>query len=320
MKSKISLFLVLSLAIVFVAGGSLVVQADEHEVSFGYINWPGVTVKTHVARTVLETLGYEVEATQLQVPPTYKALSEGNIDIFLGGWIPTMNTYLDPYLEEGSIKKLEINLNETVYRNAVPEYVWEAGVRSLADLDKPEYRDKFDLNDDGQPEFYGIEPGNEGNKIIIEAIENDTYGLGDWEFVPSSTAGMLSQVEKAAENEDWIVFLGWEPHWMNIEWDLKYLKDPERIWPEPGKEVVWTLSREGFKGDKENLHRFFKQFRVTPTWQNDWIYEYTYQENEPEDIAEKWIQNHLEVVDLWTYGVESADGRRARDVIREKYE
>lgn len=320
MKTKFSYLLIVSLIFVFLLGGGFVAQAKNPKVRFGYINWPGVTVKTQVAKTLLETMGYDVEATQLQVPATYKALSTGDLDVFLGGWIPTMLTYLEPYFEEETIEKLEINLNETVYRNAVPKYVWDAGVRSLADLDKPEYRDKFDLNGDGQPEFYGIEPGNEGNKIIIDAIDNDTYGLGDWDFVASSTAGMLSQVRKAAKNEDWIVFLGWKPHWMNIEWDLKYLKDPERIWPEPGKEVVWTLSRVGLDEDMPEVYQFLKQFKVTPAWQSNWIYEYTYEENPPEEIAETWIKNHLDAVDLWVYGVETVDGERARDVIRKEYE
>lgn len=320
MKTKFTYSLILSLVFVFLAGGIFAAQANSHKVSFGYINWPGVTVKTHVAEKVLETLGYEVKLTQLQVPATYKALSIGDRDLFLGGWYPTMKTYLDPYLKKGTIKKVAVNLNETVYRNAVPEYVWKKGVHSLADLDKPKYRDKFDLNGNGKPEFYGIEPGNEGNKIDIMAIENNTYGLGDWEFIPSSTAGMLSQVKKAAKNDQWIVFLGWKPHWMNIEWDLKYLKDPERIWPKPGKEVVWTLSRKGFEGDKPNLYKFFKQFKVTAAWQSMWIKGYTYEGKEPGNVAETWIKNHLDAVDMWVYGVNSVDGKRARHVIRKKYE
>ncbi|MFB6290662.1 MAG: ABC transporter substrate-binding protein [Candidatus Bipolaricaulia bacterium] len=320
MKTKFAYLLVLSLVFAFLIGGGFVAQAQKPKVRFGYINWPGVTVKTQVAKQILETLGYKVEATQLQVPATYKALSIGDLDVFLGGWIPTMLTYLEPYFEEGTIEKLSVNLNETVYRNAVPKYVWDAGVHSLADLDKPKFRDKFDLNGNGKPEFYLIEPGNEGNKIVIDAIKNDTYGLGDWESIASSTSGMLSQVKKAAKNKDWIVFLGWKPHWMNIEWDLKYLDDPKRIWPKPGKEVVWTLSRTGLKEDLPQVYKFFEQFQVTPAWQSNWIYEYTYEGNKPEKVAEMWIKNHLDVVDMWVYGVKSVDGKRARDVIRAKYE
>lgn len=313
---KIFFAMVGALLIIGLLGIGLV-QAKEPEVRFGYINWPGVTVKTQVAKEILETLSYKVDATQLMVPATYKALSIGDLDIFLGGWIPTMLTYLEPYFEADTIKKVVINLNETVYTLAVPKYVWDAGVHSEADLHK--YEEKFDLDGNGKPEIYGIEPGNEGNLIMIEAIENNTYNLKNWEVIESSTAGMLSQVKKAVPKGDWIVWLGWAPHWMNMEWDMKYLEDPLELWGPPGAEVVWTLSRPGLAEDMPNVQKFFEQFKVTPAWQSDWIYGYTYAGNEPEDVARAWIETHLDVVDLWVYGVKSVDGERARNVIRAKF-
>jgi glycine betaine/proline transport system substrate-binding protein len=37
-------------------------------------------------------------------------------------------------------------------------------------------------------------------------IKNDTYGLGDWEIVESSTSGMLSEVDKAVREGEWVAF------------------------------------------------------------------------------------------------------------------
>jgi len=288
------------------AGSAL---AEQDSVKFGSVNWPGVTVKSQVAAQVLEALGYEAEITQLQVPAIFKALSMDQLDAFLGTWLPTMNNYVDPYLEEESIVLMATNLDETKYSNAVPQYVYDAGVTSLADLDKPEYRDKFDLNGDGTPEVYGIEPGNDGNKVIIDAIANDTYGLGDWDMIPSSTAGMLSQVKKAAKNKDWIVFLGWEPHWMNITWDLAYPDDPKRIWGDPDASHVDTATRAGLEKDSPNLARFLKQFVIKPDWQSEWILGYTYEENPPEDVARDWIKANPDTVEAWLDGVSTQDGK-----------
>ena len=290
--------------------------AEQDSVRFGSVNWPGVTVKSHVVSQVLEALGYEVEITQLQVPAIFKALSMGQLDAFLGTWLPTMNNYVDPYLEKESIVLLATNLDETKYSNAVPQYVYEAGVESLADLDKPEFRDKFDLNGDGTPEIYGIEPGNDGNKVIIDAIENDTYGLGDWDMIPSSTAGMLSQVKKAAKNKDWIVFLGWEPHWMNIAWDLAYPEDPERIWGDPEASHVVTATRAGLEKDSPNLARFLKQFVIQPDWQSEWIMGYTYEENPPEDVAIEWIKANPDKVAGWLEGVKTLDGGDGLEAVK----
>ena len=279
------------------------------KVRFGYVDWPGVTVKTAVTKHILEYLGYDVETEMYLVAVLYKGLSTKDLDIFLGGWLPTMKLYLDPYFEEGTIGKVTINLNETVYTLAVPAYVWEAGVRSEADLHK--YGDKFGRK------IIGIEPGNEGNQIMIDAIKNNTYDLAGWEVVESSTVAMMVAVERAIKNKDWIVWLGWAPHWMNMEFDMKYLEDPLELWGPPGVEVVWTLSRAELKEDMPNIYKFLEQLKVTPEMQNEWIYGYGREKRDADEIAKEWIKNNVKVVDVWVYGVKSVDGRRARDALRE---
>jgi len=32
----------------------------------------------------------------------------------------------------------------------------------------------------------------------------------------------LSQVERSIKRDEWIVFLDWTPHWMNVTYDIKY--------------------------------------------------------------------------------------------------
>lgn len=293
--------------------------AEQDSARFGSVNWPGVTVKSQVASQMLEAIGYEVEVTQLQVPAIFKALSMGQLDAFLGTWLPSMDNYVNPYLEQETIDLLATNLDETKYSNAIPQYVYEAGVKSLADLDRDEFRDKFDVNGDGTPEIYGIEPGNDGNKIIIDAIDNDTYGLGDWDMIPSSTAGMLSQVKKAVKDNNWIVFLGWEPHWMNIAWDLAYPVDPEQIWGDPDASHVVTATRAGLEKDSPNLARFLKQFVIQPDWQSEWIMGYTYEENPPEEVAADWIKANLDKVAVWLEGVKTRDGGDGLEAVKSSF-
>jgi len=202
------------------------------------------------------------------------------------------------------------DLDETTYKIAVPEFVWNAGVKSLADLNK--HADKFNHV------IVGIEPGNEGNQIMIDAIENNTYNLKDWELMESSTTAMMVAVGKAIRDNQWIAFLGWEPHWMNLEYDIKYLDDPEKIWGEG--EVVYTIARSGFKEEMPNVYGLLKQIKVTPNMQNDWIYEYGKKERDPDEVAIEWIKNNLDIVDQWVYEVESINGERARDVIRSYFQ
>ncbi|MEC9490785.1 MAG: ABC transporter substrate-binding protein [Halanaerobiales bacterium] len=283
------------------------VAAQDDTINFGYVQWPGVTVKTHVAAKVAEYLGYETEMTAASQAIIFKSLETKDLDVFLGNWLPTMQMHFNEYQKKGVVHNVRVNLHDVVYRTAVPEYVYEAGVKSMADLNK--YADKFGRK------VYGIEPGNDGNIIIRNAIKNNTYNLGEWTLQASSTAGMLSSVQRAVNNKEWIAFNGWKPHYMNVMFDLKYLKDPEGIWGE--NPSVYTVARNGYQDENPNFYKFLEQFKVTAPIQNNWINEYQNKERDPEVVAEEWIANNLQVVNQWVFGVETTDGQMGRKVIAE---
>ncbi|RAK05252.1 glycine betaine/proline transport system substrate-binding protein [Halanaerobium saccharolyticum] len=283
------------------------VAAQNNTINFGYVQWPGVTVKTHVAAKIAEYLGYETEMTAASQAIIFKSLETEDLDVFLGNWLPTMQMHFNEYQEKGVVHNVRVNLEDVVYQTAVPEYVYEAGVQSLADLN--EHAEKFDNK------IYGIEPGNDGNIIIQEAIDNNTYNLGNWTLQASSTAGMLSSVQRAVNNKEWIAFNGWKPHYMNVMFDLKYLKDPEGIWGE--NDSVYTVARNGYQDENPNFYKFLEQFTVTAPIQNQWVDEYQNKDRDPEAVAEEWIANNLDVVNQWVFGVKSTDGRMGRKVIAE---
>ena len=183
---------------------------------FSDVGWTDITATTASASLVLRGLGYAPETTVLSVPVTYASLENGDIDIFLGNWMPSMEADLAPYRDAGDVEVLQpANLTGAKYTFAVPAYVAEGGVRDFADIAK--HADKFD------GKIYGIEPGNDGNRLILDMISANAFGLGDFELVESSEAGMLSQVGRAVSRQEWIVFLGWAPHPMNSDYDLAYL-------------------------------------------------------------------------------------------------
>src|SRR5690606_35010142 len=126
-----------------------------------------------------------------------------------------------PYLADGSIEVIATNLTGAKYTFAVPSYVAEAGVTDLSDL--AEHADRFGRR------IYGIEPGNNGNRMILDMIEQDEFGLGGWKLVESSEQGMLSEVGRAIRAEEWIVFLGWEPHPMNTRYEIDYLSGADEF-------------------------------------------------------------------------------------------
>src|SRR3546814_1598368 len=131
--------------------------------------------------------------------------------------MPTTEAENAKYREEGSVEVRGANLESAKYTLAVPKYTAGKGLKDFADI--AECADKSD------GKIYGIEPGNDGNRLILDMIEKDAFGLQDFEVVESSEQGMLSQVARAVKSKEDIVFLGWAPHPMNNNFDLVYLSE-----------------------------------------------------------------------------------------------
>lgn len=281
-------------------------------IRFGVPVWPGVTVKTEVAAQLLETMGYAVEQTSASPTFIVNSMAGGRLDAYLGGWMPHEAGFLKPLLKDGSLEKLTTNVSNPIMGLAVPQYVWDAGVHSVADLD--DYADKFDHR------IYGIEPGTGVNIAVKKAIKHDFEGLGDWHLVASSTSGMLVQVGRAIQNHEWIVFLGWEPHWMNAVYDIKYLQAVR-----DDSEIAYTVSnvltvvRPELIKEHPEVAQFLTQFQISKDTMGYWIYQISKAERDPEDIASAWISDHLDTVAVWLEGVQTLDGESAIKAVRAKY-
>jgi glycine betaine/proline transport system substrate-binding protein len=217
----------------------------------------------------------------------------------------------DPLIEEGSVKVMATNISDAVMGIAVPEYVHEAGVETEADLD--EFRDRFN------GKIYGIEAGSGFNESISNAISNDRHGLGDWEMVPSSTSGMLTQVGRSIDRKEWIVFLGWEPHWMNVAYDIHYLGAVGDREIADTRSDVLTVANPKLVEKEPEIARFLEQYVVSKDAQSEWVLEYSYNDRDSSDVAAEWIGANLDTVAKWLDGVKTRDGESAIEAVRAAY-
>lgn len=271
-------------------------------VRFSDVGWSCITATTSIASTMLQALGYEPKATILSVPVTFESLKNNDIDAFLGLWLPTQESMINPYFEAATIDNLSTNLEGAKYTLAVPQYVYDGGVKNFADLAK--FKDKFGSK------IYGIEPGNDGNTIILDMIDKNAFDLGGWQLVESSEAGMLSQVERAMRGNEWIVFLGWEPHPMNKRFEMAYLGGDETFFgPNYGGSTVYTLARKGYETECPNAARLLKQMTFSLELENaimGWMLD---EGLEPQAAAEKLLKENPDLIDKWTAGVTTIDGK-----------
>jgi glycine betaine/proline transport system substrate-binding protein len=282
-------------------GPSLAHAADPEScqtVRFSDVGWTDITSTTAATSVVLEGLGYEPEVEILSVPVTYASLKNKDIDVFLGNWMPTMEADVRPYLNDGSVESIGANLEGATYNLAVPTYLADQGLKDFADIAK--FRDQLG------GEIYGIEPGNDGNRLILKMIEEDAFGLKDFELVESSEQGMLAQVERATQGEEPIVFLGWEPHPMNKNFDMTYLSGGEKVF---GPSTVYTNVRAGLLKECQNLGQLLKNLKFTLQMETQIMVAIADEKEDPEKAASSWIKEHPEVLDSWLNGVTTFDGQ-----------
>ena len=289
------------------AAGAAHAQAQCDSVIMSDVGWTDITTTTATAKHVLEGLGYDVDVKVLSVPVTFASLESDDVDVFLGNWMPAQTSAITPYLDSGEIEQINVNLEGTKYTLATPTYAYEAGLQSYADIAK--FADELD------GKIYGIEPGNEGNAYLVSLTEEDKFGLGDFDIVESSEQGMLAQVARFYKKEEPVVFLGWEPHPMNANFDLKYLPGGEDFFG--GEGVVHTVTRQGFSEECPNLGKLFSNMDFTLDMENKIMGQILDDGADPADATEAWLKENPQVLDAWLDGVTTVDGGDAMAAVKD---
>ncbi|SEM17563.1 glycine betaine ABC transporter substrate-binding protein [Halomonas caseinilytica] len=273
--------------------------------------WPGVTVKSEILAQLIEPLGYTASKQQLSSTVGYNTLQTGDSDAFLAGWLPAQQESYDAAMQADAIVDLGNNVNGARMGFTVPSYVYEAGITGAEQLADPEVAERFGKT------VYSIESGSTVTDMLNKAIEADTYSLGDWESMSSSTPGMLSEVEAAVNEGRWIVFYGWTPHWMVPEYDTRILDDPAGVYgADNGRSDVRTIVAKSYAEANPNLTRLLDQFVLSADEQSDFIRDYSLEERELDVVAHDWLAAHPERVAEFLEGVETRDGGDALDALK----
>ncbi|MDG5499644.1 choline ABC transporter substrate-binding protein [Marinobacter sp. BGYM27] len=273
------------------------------QVRFGIVDWTDVRATTSVASELLQSLGYEVDISNQSVVDTYDAMANGDIDVFLGNWMPSMAPVADPLINDQKVERLRANLNGAKYTLAVPQYVYDAGVKSFSDIAK--FQDKFDHS------VYGLEKGNDGNQLILDMIDADVFGFGDFSLVETSERIMLAQVNGKIRDQKWIVFLAWAPHPMNERFDIAYLDGGDDYFgPNKGGATVYTNTRAGFVDQCANVAKLLENLEFSLAMEGQ-VMDMILNQFVPQDRAARlWMNQNPGVVEAWLEGVTHRDGSK----------
>lgn len=263
-------------------------EADESankEVTIGYVVWDEVLAPTYLWKHLLEEKGYEVELVQLEIAAVYSGVSQGDLDIYIGGLRETHADYWDEF---GDGFEIVSEWYEPLRHGlAVPDYVED--VNSIEDL--AGQSDRFG----GQ--IVGIEAGSGLMQELEEA--NEIYDLEGYDITGSSTAAMLQEFDTATSNDEDIVATVWNPHWAVAEYDMKFLDDPEEIF-EDGD--IYTVIATADADLDEDLLNMLSNFDLEDEPFYDLLGELREAgEGNEEQAVENWLgqEDNADLVEDW---------------------
>lgn len=291
-----SLALVLALMVgTFVAGcggsGSQGSSEEPKRLTLGIAaGWTENIAVSNLTKVVMENeLGYEEVKTQTaDLGVVFQGVGNGDLDAFQDMWLPNHAAQLETV--EDDVTKLDPwYTGESKFSIVAPSYM------NITSIDQ--------LNEAGATEIIGIDPG----AVIMPAILDNTiptYGLKQ-ELVQSSEAAMLSVVEDRYAAREPFAFIGWTPHWMNAEYDITYLEDPENTLVNPGGDPLdeaelSSITRDDLEDEDPAAFAFLDAFQLNEEQTN--TLEAEIQEagaNTPTEGAQNWLEQNRDVAQPW---------------------
>ena len=250
-------------------------------VTLATVNWESEIASTNVLAQVLKEAGFNVQITTVDPAIMFSSVAEGQSDAMVGGWVPTTHqAYAEKYGD--SMVDLGANLEGAISALTVPTYMED--INSITDL-----------TDENDSTITAIEPGAGVTNSAQNAVK-EYDNLSDWEVSVSSTGAMIAELEQAINNEKDIVVVGWKPHWMFMDYDLKMLDDPENVFG--GYEEIHSYAREGLKEDNPEAYKIIDNFYWEVEDMSS-VMEELATDVEPEEAADNWIEANRETVDGW---------------------
>jgi glycine betaine/proline transport system substrate-binding protein len=114
------------------------------------------------------------------------------------------------------------------------------------------------------------------------------------------------------------VFLGWEPHPMNSNFDLSYLAGGDEFFgPNLGGATVHTNVRAGYMEECPNVGKLLQNLSFSLEMENEVMGMILDDAMQSDEAAEAYLKEHPEVLEPWLAGVTTFDGGEALPAVKD---
>lgn len=265
--------------------------ADPDSITMGAFNgWEEGIAATYLWKAALEQEGYDITVEFADPGPIYLGMAECSYDIGYDAWLPaTHEDYWDEYGDR--MEDLGVWFDEAPLTIAVNE---DAPIDSLEEL--ADAADEFDNR------IVGIEPGAGLTRITQDEVI-PAYGLEGMEFIESSTAAMLTELDGAISRGDNVVVTLWEPHWAYDAYPIRNLEDPENALGDP--EQIHAFGRANFSEDYPEVAEWTQAWELSAddlySLENLMFNEnQATTEEEYEESTQEWLEDNPHILEEMT--------------------
>jgi len=206
--------------------------ADKTTIKIGTLPWEDVLPISLIAQKFLEKQGFTVEMTKLaDWGIAFAVLARGDVDLM----VAHINNISADYWKKNyqRLEKVSVVSHGLYQGLVVPAYV---PIKSIEELNT--------IKDQVGGKIIGIEAGSGIMRQTADAIKQ--YNL-QYTLINGSTAAMTAQLQSSIERKDPIVTMLWQPSWMDMKYEGRYLEDPKGVFP--GPQSYYMIAKKGFSGE-----------------------------------------------------------------------
>ena len=270
------------------------------QLRIGWTAWADAEVVSLMAEKLIES-HYEqpVERVMADIGIQYDSVARGKLDLMLMAWLPKTH---EKYWQKVSDRVLDLG---TMYSGrigwVVPDYVPKQRISSIGDLSDPKVANGFNNT------VQGIDPGSGLMQASEKAL--NIYDLSDLKLISASGAAMTAVLDRAINDDQWVVVTGWTPHWMFARYKLRFLKDPKSAFG--GQEGIHAIARLGLDKDHPKVVAFLTRFKLSDGELDAMLLDA--QNTSTEKAVNNYIANNKKQIDYWMNGtIKEPKDRKAK--------
>ncbi len=295
-KSKLTVAIVVGLALMIgLSSLSLVASAQKkNTIEFGIVPWSeSLAVGSLITHLLEVEIGVNVNTTNPGIGAAYTAIKQGDMDLFVESWLPLTH---EAYWKESAASLTNFGpiYEDALLCWAVPNYVPEDVVSSVADLGKEKVKEKMG------GEIIGIDPGS-GLMQHSEVMMEEYDALKGWELRDSSDYAMVAELKRRMQRDEWTVVTLWKPHFAFARFDIRSIDEPKDILG--SEERIHIVGSRDFMSLYPNkVSQFLSRVYLPIEKLNELTDMY---EEDGEAAGAKFANKYPKLVNYWVNGMEA---------------